>query len=134
MKRGGRIDVDDGDDDEDDDDTSQYEDLCDESFWQRLGGILVPSRGPPGGHFGGLDVVDRSRSQETLCHLCVHIARSYAVPPMCPHSASWCAVPVQGCSCRDDDQASCLDQGSVAACSARKRRSIRDFWNGEKDG
>ena len=41
------IDDDDGGGD-DDDDRSQYQDLCDESLWQRLGGLLGPACGPLG--------------------------------------------------------------------------------------
>ena len=53
-KRRGRID-DDGDDN--DDDKSQYQDLSDESLWQRLGGVFGPACGFLwGGHFGGQDV------------------------------------------------------------------------------
>ena len=75
----------DDDDDDDDDDRSQYQYLCNLSLWGRLGGLLGPSSRPLGIHLGGHDVVDRSRQYETLCHLCVHIARLYALPPMCPH-------------------------------------------------
>ena len=41
---------------------------------------------------------------------------------MCPHSASWRAVPVQRCSCRNDAQASGFGQGRSAACLVTKWR------------
>ena len=34
-----------------------------------------------------------ARTNNTFCHTHVHSARSYAPPPMCPHSAPCCAVP-----------------------------------------
>ena len=56
WKRGGRC-----SDDDDGDDRRQYQDLCDESLWQRLGRLLGPSWGPLEGRLGGHDVVYRSR-------------------------------------------------------------------------